>query len=208
MVVRLGFSVATALQPDILLVDEVLAVGDIKFRLKAQQAIRKVLKNGTSLIMVSHNLHELSGNTNTCFWMEKGQIRLAGETRYVCSEYLVSQSGNSHATLGVGNFYDYSPNRSGHIILTDLKHSLDKAETRGLPSVEAPDQNIELELTFEAVELLSDQVVHAFNLTTLEKNYVGRVALTDYLDLKKGQCFERKFCFKIPDLLPGRYRLE
>src|SRR5690606_16111974 len=74
MTVRLGFSVAAHLDPDILLVDEVLAVGDMAFKTKGQVRIQELRENGVAIILVSHNLHTISHVCNRAIVFEKGQV--------------------------------------------------------------------------------------------------------------------------------------
>ena len=78
MKVRLGFSVAIQMQPDILIVDEVLAVGDIKFRTKCFRKIQELLKN-TAVILVSHSMPQISKMSKSLLVMDKGKIRYHGE---------------------------------------------------------------------------------------------------------------------------------
>ena len=74
MTVRLGFSVAAHLDPDILLVDEVLAVGDMAFKKKGPVRLQELRVNGVAIILVSHNLHTISHVCNRAIVFEKGQV--------------------------------------------------------------------------------------------------------------------------------------
>ncbi len=87
MRVRLGFAVAAQLEPNILLVDEVLAVGDIAFRAKCRKRIQELLQGGTSLMLVSHNLHDISYLCPRCLVMEKGKVIFFGETQAAIDVY-------------------------------------------------------------------------------------------------------------------------
>ena len=78
MKVRLGFSVAAHLRPEILLVDEVLAVGDVGFRMKCYQHILKLIDDGTSIVLVSHNVHQLSRVSNRAIVLGGGEKRFDG----------------------------------------------------------------------------------------------------------------------------------
>lgn len=84
---RLGFAIATMVQPDILIVDEVLSVGDMKFRQKCEKRMTEMLGGGTTLLYVSHNLSEVRRLCDHVVWIEKGDIRMIGETETVCDEY-------------------------------------------------------------------------------------------------------------------------
>ncbi len=87
MTVRLGFAVASCIEPDILLVDEVLAVGDASFRQKCIERIRTLLNNGTSLIFVSHDTGLVQAVCNRGIYIEHGQIQHDGESSEVIELY-------------------------------------------------------------------------------------------------------------------------
>lgn len=87
MMARLGFSVAIHTSPDILLVDEVLAVGDLNFVIKCFKKIHDFRNHGGSIILVSHNLYAIRANCDKVLWIEKGQVRGYGDTKDVCDEY-------------------------------------------------------------------------------------------------------------------------
>lgn len=84
---RLGFAVATMVKPDILIVDEILAVGDIKFRQKCETRMTEMLNGGTTLLYVSHNLSEVRRLCDHAVWLDKGQVRMIGDAEAVCDEY-------------------------------------------------------------------------------------------------------------------------
>src|SRR5262245_60576017 len=87
MQMRLGFAVAAFLEPDILLVDEVLAVGDASFQQKCLDRMRTVLANGTSLILVSHDLGAIEATCSEGMWLRDGGVEREGEVREVLSAY-------------------------------------------------------------------------------------------------------------------------
>lgn len=87
MSVRLGFSVAAFIQPEILLVDEVLAVGDAQFRQKCISRIHELIKSGASLILVSHNLWLVQAIADKAIYIDKGKIVCEGETQKVIETY-------------------------------------------------------------------------------------------------------------------------
>ena len=88
MMVRLGFSIAVHMKPDILLVDEVLAVGDGTFRRKARKKMMELLHSGISVILVSHNMPLVSSLTSRCIYLDKGRIVDIGPSDAVTSRYL------------------------------------------------------------------------------------------------------------------------
>jgi ABC-type polysaccharide/polyol phosphate transport system ATPase subunit len=87
MTVRLGFAVASCIEPDILLVDEVLAVGDASFRQKCIERIKKLLSNGTSLIFVSHDMGLVKAVCDTAIYIEQGKVLQYGGAAEVIETY-------------------------------------------------------------------------------------------------------------------------
>ena len=90
MKARLGFSIATMINPDILICDEVLAVGDAKFRQKCEKRMKEMLSGGTTLIFVSHNINQVKELCDHAAWIEKGHLIQAGEVNEVCDAYTKS----------------------------------------------------------------------------------------------------------------------
>ncbi len=87
MAVRLGFAVSAFIEPDVMLVDEVLAVGDTEFRNRCLNRMNKMLRNGVTMILVSHNLSEVRNLCQTCLMLYKGQTLMQGDTPKVIEEY-------------------------------------------------------------------------------------------------------------------------
>lgn len=88
MHLRLGFSIAAHLQPDVLLIDEILAVGDNKFRSKCTHKIAQALKDGTALIFVSHNMNEIVRMCHSVLWLDKGKSVRVGDLASTVGAYL------------------------------------------------------------------------------------------------------------------------
>lgn len=84
---RLGFAIATMVKPDILIVDEILSVGDLSFRQKCEQRMQNMLKNGSTLLFVSHSLDEVKKICDHALWLHKGELKSIGDSEIVCSEY-------------------------------------------------------------------------------------------------------------------------
>ena len=85
---RLGFSIATMVKPDILIVDEVLAVGDYKFRQKCEKRMKELLSGGTTLMYVSHSIEEVKRLCDHAIWIDKGVERMKGNAQEVCDAYM------------------------------------------------------------------------------------------------------------------------
>lgn len=88
MKARLGFSVATMVKPDILIVDEILSVGDYKFKQKCMKRMKELLDGGTTLLFVSHNIEEVKRLCDHAIWIHKGEAKMIGEAQAVCDAYM------------------------------------------------------------------------------------------------------------------------
>lgn len=88
MKARLGFSVATMVKPDILIVDEILSVGDYKFKQKCMKRMEELLSGGTTLLYVSHNINEVLRLCDHAVWIDKGVPRMIGDAKTVCDAYM------------------------------------------------------------------------------------------------------------------------
>lgn len=87
MYARLGFSIATAVQPDILIVDEVLSVGDFRFQQKCEERIHKMINDGVTILLVSHDIGMIERLCNKVLWLDHGNVKDMGDVDKVCNEY-------------------------------------------------------------------------------------------------------------------------
>ncbi len=87
MVARLAFAIATIVKPDILIVDEILSVGDFLFQQKCENRIRSLMEGGTTVIIVSHSLDQIERLCNNVLWLEHGKMKMIGDTKTVCDAY-------------------------------------------------------------------------------------------------------------------------
>lgn len=88
MVMRLAFSIATVVQPDILIVDEILAVGDAEFQEKSKRRMLELMGGGTTVLFVSHSLEQIREMCSKAIWLERGVVVMAGDTKSVCDAYV------------------------------------------------------------------------------------------------------------------------
>ena len=87
MISRLAFAIATIGTPDILIVDEVLSVGDFRFQQKCQDRIQQMRDNGTTILFVSHNIAQVQEVCNKIVWLEKGHLKMQGDAEEICRIY-------------------------------------------------------------------------------------------------------------------------
>lgn len=90
MLARLAFSVATVVNPEILIVDEILAVGDAAFQAKSRQRMMEMMGGGTTVLFVSHNLEQIREMCSRVIWLEHGTVKMIGSTQEVCDAYAMS----------------------------------------------------------------------------------------------------------------------
>ena len=87
MIARLGFAISTVIKPDILIVDEILSVGDFKFQEKSLNKIKEMMENDTTVIMVSHSIEQIEKMCTKVVWLENGSIKKIGNSKEICEEY-------------------------------------------------------------------------------------------------------------------------
>ena len=95
MLARLAFSVATMIEPEILIVDEILSVGDAAFQEKSRARMMELMSGGTTVLFVSHSMNQIREMCERVIWLEHGRVRAAGETQEVCDQY--EQDTERHA---------------------------------------------------------------------------------------------------------------
>jgi ABC-type polysaccharide/polyol phosphate transport system ATPase subunit len=87
MVARVGFAVATMVKPEILIVDEILSVGDYKFQEKCERRIADMMACGTTVLIVSHSIEQIERLCKHALWLESGRVKMIGDVRDVCAAY-------------------------------------------------------------------------------------------------------------------------
>ncbi len=95
MVAKLAFSISTVVDPEILIVDEILSVGDIKFQEKSRNKMMEMIKGGTTVLYVSHSIESIKELCDRVIWLDHGNIVKIGPAKEVCSEYYLSQMGET-----------------------------------------------------------------------------------------------------------------
>ena len=90
---KIAFSLASFVKPDILILDEVLSVGDMSFRAKSEQRMKELFDSGVTTILVSHAIEQIREMCTKVLWLEKGHMRGYGETQEMCDAYAADMSG-------------------------------------------------------------------------------------------------------------------
>ena len=87
MLARLAFSIAAVVKPEILIVDEILTVGDAQFQEKSKRRMMELMSGGATVLLVSHNIKQVRELCSRAVWLEHGRVRAIGETKKVCDMY-------------------------------------------------------------------------------------------------------------------------
>lgn len=154
MRLRLGFAVAAHLAPDILLVDEVLAVGDADFQKKCLDAMDGLRTSGRTVLFVSHNMAAVESLCSRCIWIEAGRIRADGEARSIVMEYMKTFAQASTGSVTLENIESRSGNGEGRF--THIEFLNGTGETTNY--VRSGDK-LTLRLHYRAHKALRDLVV-------------------------------------------------
>ena len=85
---KLGFSVATVVEPDILILDEILSVGDVKFQKKSGDKLKSMMGSGVTVLLVSHSTAKIRELCTRAIWLDKGKLIMDGNVDYVCDAYI------------------------------------------------------------------------------------------------------------------------
>ena len=91
MVAKLAFSISTIVNPEVLIVDEILSVGDLKFQKKSKNKMISMIKGGTTVLYVSHSLEAIKNLCSKVIWLDHGSLKMMGSTKEVCKAYYDSQ---------------------------------------------------------------------------------------------------------------------
>ena len=87
MLMRLAFSIATVVNPEILIVDEILSVGDENFQRKSYARMMELMHGGTTVLFVSHDLNQIRNMCNRVVWLEDHTVKMIGDVKEVCDAY-------------------------------------------------------------------------------------------------------------------------
>jgi ABC-2 type transport system ATP-binding protein len=96
MTAKLAFSIATIVDPEVLIVDEILSVGDIKFQEKSRNKMMSMINGGTTVLYVSHSIETIKELCNKVIWLEHGEIKMVGDADEVCNAYYHFQMGEPY----------------------------------------------------------------------------------------------------------------
>jgi ABC-type polysaccharide/polyol phosphate transport system ATPase subunit len=204
MRVRLGFAVAINVEPDILIVDEVLAVGDQAFRIKARETISELLDRDIAVIFVSHNINEVLNITQKSIRLESGGVYDQGEAEKVCGRYFLdSISLNSHIKDDVFE----RDNVDGELVWLKKAERLGKDFKLDANSKSVDSTKEKMSFTFGFKGKFKGKVNLTFVLRSQSAQAVGYTNFFDIIDTTEALEHERVFVLDTSLLLPGQYSI-
>jgi ABC-type polysaccharide/polyol phosphate transport system ATPase subunit len=190
MYLRLAFSVALFSNVDILILDEVISVGDTQFMIKCNSRLNQIIKEGLSIIIASHNMGDISRLCNNCLWIEKGNLFLNGPAEEVTSSYLHSIKYGIELSKKVNNYMEW-PEKSGPkkdgFILASLKISNEGSSTL----VDAINYN--LPISFEIEYYIEQDYNNIYFFLTIIDQYNNPVLTTTTFFSEDGNVPESYF---------------
>jgi lipopolysaccharide transport system ATP-binding protein len=210
MQVRLGFAVAAHLEPDVLIVDEVLAVGDAAFQRKCLGTLSRTAEGGRTVLFVSHNLPAVRALCSRAIVLERGQKVFEGSADDAVEFYLTSRAT---AVAGVGSIEELPRHRDyflgRELTFTDLSYGTDGAEEGVVDKVLHVGDPLEARIRFRADRPLTG-VVLRLTVYSLDDVMVGQAgSANEYppLDLPQAGYYELSASIGALDLQPGRYAI-
>lgn len=156
MFVRLGFSVAVHIHPDILLLDEILSVGDVSFQARCFNRIGEIRDKGATIILVSHNMHHISGFCDRVVYLNHGQVRAIGEPGEVLATYnqdVLSRPANIEENEGTDMGQVYG---TGRMVMTSVIFI--NAEGNEVDQIESG-ENVTVRIYYKCSEMIDNPVL-------------------------------------------------
>lgn len=227
MVVRLAFSVAIHVDPDILLVDEALAVGDIYFRQRCMRKVHELRAAGVTILFVSHAMSDVKALGDRVLWLEQGRIRELGEAGGVVSRYMAAMAEKDAAYLELSRRGAALPARAlakeppPEIVETipniDHRHGDGRAEVIGIAvtdpegrplAVLEPQSHVIVRISVRAYKTIARPNVGFIMRNHLGIDFAGTNALREGCELpamRPGDIYTVDFHLELPILYPGHY---
>ena len=224
MYMRLAFAVAINVNADVLLIDEVLAVGDVSFQKKCFDKLQEIKENGTTIVIVSHSMDQLYSICDRLIWIEKGKVREDGIPQQVGTHYLDSMEDERLAKLADESKVVLKDMNESILSLADQIHTQarrDGSQEVHFTKVEVYDQNMKKCRSFNTGDPLILKFSYATDMQRPSVNF-NMDFVKDNWQYQYGSCFSKAgeplpvldkngtVTFKIDALmlLPGRYYLD
>lgn len=202
MVLRLAFAVVAHVDPEILIVDEALAVGDIAFRQRCMKRIHDLRAGGTTILFVSHESSDVKALCERCVWLDRGEVRMLGEADTVIAAYLSDTLRRERVSNA------RTAHEPGAEIAGTHRYGTGSARITQARWLHVPGGAVTLRIAFCATDSLPDPIAGfllrnakgetIFGSNTMRENYPMPA-------MQPGDTETVEFHFATPDLAPGRY---
>ncbi len=209
MYMRLAFSVAINVDADILLIDEILAVGDAVFQAKCFNRLREIKAAGTTVVIVSHSLQQIEQFCERSLWIQDGRIQAEGQPREVHSRYL-DFMGKRRQKIGSSTDASDKTGKdrwgNGNARITDIRLL---GESGAPQSVFKTGESLRIQMDYEVIRPVEDAVFGIGIFRTDGLRCYGtntRLERFERFDLRKGGCLELDL--HEVNLLPGEYSID
>jgi lipopolysaccharide transport system ATP-binding protein len=202
MYVRLAFAVAAHLEPEILLVDEVLAVGDIRFQKKCLGKMGDVARAGRTVVLVSHNMAAINALSSRVVMMQDGGIIFEGDTQVATARYYAESLQSAEGS----KLTERNREGTGEARVTAI--AIKALSRDGEPSgVAYPGCNLEIELEIECRKRIADTniAVIIYDMNGFRVIDTNTAQKDRYLDMDPGQTAQARFVLHDVLLKPGKY---
>jgi lipopolysaccharide transport system ATP-binding protein len=224
MVVRLAFAVAINVDPEILLVDEALAVGDIYFRQRCMRKVHELRTRGITIMFVSHAVADVKAIGDRAMWLEQGRVREIGDTERVVSKYLAAMVEKDSAYLMLkaperarGAAAVRAPEIVEHIPNIDHRYGDRRAEILGIAALDVqgepvhllePSQRITLRISVRARDEVAQPIVGFMMRNHLGVDFSGTNTAREEYELPAmmpGDIYTIDFHLDMPELYPASF---
>jgi len=172
MYVRLAFAVAAHLEPEIMLIDEVLAVGDAGFQKKCMRKMQDVTKEGRTIVFVSHNMGSMGSLCEQVFWLEQGRLKQQGEAKTIISQYMSEGAINNERFMDLRAATNSNEQRRARLTIQALEWRSDVPPKHGEP--------LSIRIHYEANANVADvscgigfSSVEGTRILTIDSDYYG-----------------------------------
>ncbi len=225
MYVRLAFAVAIHVDPEILLVDEALSVGDVYFQQRCMRRIRQMKQDGKTILFVSHDVTAVKNLCDAAIWLEHGKLKAIGEPDAVVGKYLAAMTlrRDPYASDGIRSSTARVANGNGLVVRTlpNVDHrwgnrhaeiiGIQILDARGIPC-EASEHGGPIVVRVSAAfhEDVAQPIVGIMMRNRLGEDICGINTSAEGVELppaRAGQCFTVDFNLKLPLLVPGNYHV-
>ena len=225
MAVRLAFAVAIHVDPQILLVDEALAVGDIYFRQRCMRKVHELRTRGITILFVSHAISDVKAIGDRTLWLDQGRVRELGSTDMVVSKYMgaMAEKDSAYVTLRRLSMHEHSrdavraPEIVDHIPNVDHRHGDGRSEVIGIAIVDSqgrplpmlePLSTIVVRISVRANEEIACPIVGFMLRNHLGIDFSGTNTArlgNDLPPMMPGDIYTVDFHVQLPELYPGSF---